>query len=80
MKTPERGVVCALELGVLGGTRQQVPDGELKSWSPLQKGPTSVEVGELLKGLQLGTRSSRGGVNCKGNRVRRAPSHQSCCS
>ena len=32
MKTPERGVVCALELGVLGGTRQQVPDGELKSW------------------------------------------------
>ncbi len=64
MKTPEREVVCALELGVLGGTRQHVLDGELESWSPLPKGPTCVEVGELLKGLQLGTQSSRGGVNC----------------
>ena len=80
MKTPERGVGCALELGVPGGTRQQVPDGGLESWWPLQKGPTGVEVEELLKGLQLGTRSSGGGVSCHGNRVHMAPSHQSCCS
>ncbi len=70
-------MVCALELGVLGGTRQQVPDDELESWSPLPKGPAGVEVEKLLKGLQLGTQSSGGGVNCQGNRVRRAPSHQS---
>ena len=32
MKTPERGVVCALELEVPGGTRSQVPDGGSESW------------------------------------------------
>ena len=80
MKTLERGVGCALELGVPGGTRQQVPDGELESWWPCQKDPKGVEVEELLKGMQLGTRSSGGGGSCQRNKVHMAPSHQSCCS
>ena len=80
MKTPERGVVRALELEVLGEPRQQVPDDERGGWSPWQEDPAGAEAGELLKGLQLGTRSSKGSVRCQGSRVRKAPSHQSCCS
>ncbi len=80
MRTPERGVVRALGLEVLDGPRQQVPADELGSWSPWRKDPKGAEAGDLLKGLQPGSRSSGGGVNCQGNRVRRAPSHQSCCS
>ncbi len=81
MKTPERGMECALELGVPGGTRQQVPDGGLESWWPRRKDLEGVEVEGLLVGLQLGPRSSGGGGSCQqGNKVHMAPSHQSCCS
>ena len=77
-RTPERGVARALGLEVLDGPRQQVPADELGSWTPWRKDPKGAEAGELLKGLQQETRSSGGGVNCQGSRVRRAPSHQSC--
>ena len=60
----ERGVVRALELEVLGGPRQQVPDDERGGWSPWQKDPASAEAGELRKELQPGTRSSEGSVRC----------------
>ena len=80
MMSHERGVVRALELEVLGGPRQQVPDDERGGWSPWQKDLAGAEAGGLRKGLPLGARSSGGSVRCQGSKVRKAPSHQSYCS
>ncbi len=80
MMSPERGAVQELGLKVLGVPRQQVPTAELGGWSPWQKGPTSAGTGELLEGLQLGTRSSGGSLRCRAGKVRKAPFRQSYCS